>query len=88
MHHHRFGPKGRKNIDTAVQVLAGVAAATPLLLAGSGVSTAVGAGAVIVSVATAVTQLMQVPGVERLFDRMLGGSGDVQPPSVPPDVKK
>lgn len=83
-----LSPKWRKNADTIVQCVVGVAAATPLLLAGSGVSTAVGAGAVILSVATAVTQLMQVPGVERLFDRMLGGSGNVQPPSEPPDLQK
>jgi hypothetical protein len=71
--------KSRAIAETAIEAVLGLAAATPVLLMSTGVSSKVGAGAVVLAVSVGVTNLAQVPAVERFLDRMLGTSGNTQP---------
>lgn len=70
--------KTRAAVETALEAVLGLAAATPVILMGTGVSSKVGAGAAVLAVSVGVTNLVQVPAVERFLDRMLGSSGEAQ----------
>jgi len=71
--------KTRALIETAIEAVVGLAVATPVLLASTGVNSKVGAGAVVLAVSVAATNLVQLPAVERALDKMLGSGGNPQP---------
>ncbi len=82
-----LSPKARKNIETAIETLLGLAAGTPVALATTGTSQTVGAGAVVLAVSVAVTNLVQVPAVERFLDRVLGEGGETQLVSLAQEIQ-
>lgn len=53
-----------RTLRTAVQVIAGLAVVTPLLLGAVGVSTTIGVGAAVVTVAATITRIMQIPEID------------------------
>ena len=58
-----------RTIRTAVQAVFAVAAGAPILLSSLGVETTVGYGAVVVTVAAAITRLHAVPAVNELLNK-------------------
>jgi hypothetical protein len=68
----KLTPVQRKNADTFIQAATGIAAAVPVILVGTGVNTAVGAGAVVLGVSVVITRVMSIPAVEAALDRWLG----------------
>lgn len=53
-----------RTLRTVVQVIAGLAVVTPLLLGAVGVSTTIGVGAAVVTVAATITRIMQIPEID------------------------
>lgn len=60
-----------RTVRTAVQTLFAIAAAVPLILPSLGVSTTVGIGLTVVTVAAAITRVHQIPGVNDLLNKYL-----------------
>jgi len=59
----------KRTIRTAIQIVIGVASATPLLIPALGLSATVGVGASIVAVAATVTRLSQMPQIAELLNK-------------------
>lgn len=74
----KLSRKTRAIAETAIETVLGLAAGAPVAVATTGTSQTVGTGAVVLAVSMAVTNLVQVPAVERFLDRVLGKGGEAQ----------
>lgn len=63
--------KWRTTIRTVFQVIVALAAIIPLIVPALGLSTAAGAGAIVLAVAAAITRLMAEPRINEFIDRFV-----------------